>query len=144
MSPVLRQSHAGTTAPSSRPPRIDRSAGTAIDSYQRGDVIVVRPLGQLDRRGVEDVRDAARGFAESPIVIDLSDCILTDPNALANLADDGGGPVDLCFVSRRTTCRLLLARTGITARFAIFHQLEDALQARAFALAGYGHGWRRP
>jgi anti-anti-sigma regulatory factor len=146
MSPVLRQSHARSSDPSTRSTRIDpsRSAETAIDSHWRGDVVVLRPLGQLDRRGVEDVRDAALASARSPVVIDLSDCILTDPNALADLADDGVGSIELCFVSRRATCRLLLARTGITSRFAVFQQLEDALQARTFAASGYGHGWRRP
>lgn len=56
--------------------------------------------------------------------------------------DDDG--VELCFVSRRLTCRRLLARSGLTSRFAVFQQLEDALQARTLANAGYGNGWRDP
>lgn len=112
-----------------------------LASYERGDVVVLAPSGPLDRAAVERIRQVALALAARPVVIDLSDCVLTDPNALADLHDDDAGPVEVCFLSRRPTCRLLLARTGITSRFAVFGQLEDALQARALAASGYGPGW---
>ncbi|MCD9625231.1 hypothetical protein [Rhabdothermincola salaria] len=92
---------------------------------------------------MEHLRDAAAALTDRPILIDLNSCVLTDPHALADLANDRDDRVDSCFVSRRTTCRLLLDRAGIMLRFAVFHQLEDALQARTFANDGYGLGWRR-
>lgn len=140
---VPRQNQPASTDPPHRPPGLEGRGGHGVPSHERGHVAVLTPLGQLDRAGIGRVRQAALDVVGRPVIIDLSDCVLTDPNALASLTGEGGERVDLCFVSRRPTCRLLLARTGITARFAVFHQLEDALQARTFANAGYGQGWRR-
>lgn len=130
-----------TTDPHAPPAQPGEEAG-AIRSYERDGVVVLRPSGRLDRDGVEEVQCEVRSLAGRDVVIDLTDSILTDPNALADLADDGGEPA-LCFVSHRPTCRLLLARTGLTSRYAVFHHVADALQARALDGAGYGSGWRR-
>ena len=132
--------------PATHPPGTAPSGGRrdrAIRSQERDGVVVLRPAGQLDRAGVAEVHQAASDLADRPVIIDLTDCILTEPNALGDLADDDGDQLDVCFVSHRSTCRILLARTGVTSRFAVFHHVEDALQARALARAGYGPGWRR-
>lgn len=141
---VPLHSQSGTTGSTSPAPGVAERPGRRVHSYQRGDVVVLEARGQLDRAGVEDVRRAALALTGRAVVIDLSDCVLTHPRALMGLADDGGDPVELCFVSRRSTCRLLLARSGITSQFAVFNHVKDALQARRFATAGYGQGWRRP
>lgn len=109
-----------------------------------GEVLVIRPLGSLDRDAVARLRRTA-SEADGPVIIDLDDCVLVAPVALVELdeQDDDAEPTELCFVSRRTTCRLLLLRSGLLDRFDVFRQLEDALQARVLALAGYGRGWRR-
>lgn len=137
---VPRQNEPASTDP---PARVDGREVHGVPSHERGHVAVLTPLGQLDRAGIERVRQAALDLADRPVIIDLSDCVLTDPNALIGLTGEGADRVDLCFVSHRSTCRLLLARSGITARFAVFQRVEDALQARTFGTAGDGHGWRR-
>lgn len=140
---VPRQNQLGIGEPSCPEARDDDRAEPALPWQEHGDVVVLQPVGQLDRAGVETVREAALDLMDRGVVIDLTDCVVTDPKALADIADEDRGPVDLCFVSRRPTSRLLLARAGVTSRFAVFRQLEDALQARSFAEAGFGRGWRR-
>lgn len=135
MSPTVPRQNPSAMGPTPRP----------VPFRELGEIVVLEPLGQLDRAGVEGVRRAAAEMAPRPVVIDLRDCVLTDPNALAGIVDEEDDPTELCFVSHRPTCRLLLARTGITSRFAVFDRLEDALQARTDAQDGDGRGWlRRP
>lgn len=134
--------HLGTVKPPRREAMDDDRAAGALPWQEHGDVVVLQPAGQLDRAGVEAVREVALDVADRGVIIDLTDCVVTDPKALADIAHEDR-PVDLCFVSRRPTSRLLLARAGVTSRFAVFRQLEDALQARTFAEAGFGRGWRR-
>jgi hypothetical protein len=77
------------------------------------------------------------------VIVDLDDCILVQPRPLD--AFDGAratADVELCFVSRRLTCRQLLARAGLAHRYAVFTRVGDALQARRFAEEGHGCGWR--
>lgn len=141
-APVPRQNQSATITPAgpAMSARGGRDLGT-VEAHRYRDVVILRPLGQLDRTGVERLQDAARAHAGCPVVVDLRDCVVTDPGALGDIAD-GDDRIELCFVSHRLTCRTLLARTGITSRFAVFQQLEDALQARTLATAGYGPGWQ--
>lgn len=94
--------------------------------------------------GVEQILTTARACTGSPVVIDLTDCIVIDPKPLADLAADDRNVVALHFVSRRPTYRLLFARSGVTSGCAVLHHLEEALQAKTFADASFGQGWRSP
>jgi hypothetical protein len=132
---------ATTTNPDVAPTATDGAPGPESVRSGRHGVLVVAPMGQLDRAGVERLRREVLE-AGGPVAVDLDECILVDPGAVTNLDLGDTDHPDLCFVSRRVTCRLLLARFGMSARFAVFNQLEDALQAKVLADAGYGPGWR--
>ncbi len=127
--------------PRTTPPHVPRrEVGVTFES-RRG-VLVLRPTGRLDRSTAERLRrDAAS--ATGPVVVDLDDCVLVDPTAIdaIDVDGDGDGDLEVCIVCRRLSCRRLLARVGVTDRFAVFQRLEDALQARVLANAGYGPGW---
>lgn len=105
------------------------------------DVLIVRPIGRLDRSVVAQLRDEVR-HVDVPVVVVLDECIVVEPGALLELdPTSGGSPSELCLVSGRFTCRLLLGRAGVSARFAVFEHLDDAVRARRSALAGAGAGW---
>ena len=122
-----------------RAPRRDPQSHPRIRVRTTEGVLVLRPLGALDRRLAERLRSAIAS-ASTPVVVDLDDCVLIDPASLEHLAD----PVPdraVCMVSRREPCRELLDRTGVTDRVAVFKGVDDAVQARLFARSGYGPGW---
>ncbi len=117
---------------------------TAPLSIERiGEIVVLRPAGKLGRNDVEQLRDVIHGI-DGPVVVVLDDCVLVAPTAFDRHDRDDGHAVEMCIVCRRLTCRHLLARVGVADRFPVFQHLEDALQARVLARAGYGDGWRTP
>jgi hypothetical protein len=119
----------------------DEQAAMRFD--RRRDVLVVRPLGQLDARTIERLAQiVARSI--TAVILDLAECVLSDPEALKNLDDAAPDDTELCIVSGRLSCRLLLARSGVAGRFPVFQREEDALQARLLAADGYGRGWSVP
>ncbi len=112
--------------------------------HRHGDVLVVNPQGRLDRSWLAA---ASRVLppAGAPVAVGLDDCIVVDPEVLLQLHRClETEPEDLCFVSTRLTCRLLLARAGVSVRFPVFGCFEDALHARASAAAVGGAGWGAP
>lgn len=123
-------------------PNVDATAEERSEAVlafeQLGDVLVIRPLGGLDRAAIARTRRAV-AESELPVIVDLDECVLVDPGPLTNIE---AGDRETCIVSSRLTCRRLLARTGITAHFAVFQRREDAMQARLLAAEGYGSGWR--
>ncbi len=108
------------------------------------DVVVVSPQGRLDPAWLTA---ASRTLppAGAPVAVDLDDCIVVDPEVLLHFHRCvEAEPEDVCFVSARLTCRLLLARAGVSVRFPVFGCFEDALHARASAAAVGGAGWGAP
>jgi hypothetical protein len=103
-------------------------------------VAVLRPSGCLDRRTVARIDQALADIDAAGVIIDLSECVLNDQQALADLLGAGGpGPVERCLVCGRLSGRRLLARAG--ARMPVFATVQDAVQARVLAAAGFGSGW---
>ena len=126
------------------PERSGAPTAPAIASHHVSGVLVLRPIGRLGRDSIDRLRRLVRA-ADAPVVIQLDDCVLVAPSAFDRLQTEvEDHAIELCIVCRRLTCRRLLARVGITERFSFFQQLEDALQARVMAAAGYGDGWRSP
>ena len=107
-------------------------------------VVVLRPVGALDRRLTERLRRAVLD-ASRPVVVDLDSCDV-EPAVLDRIAVDPKlfSVPELCLVARSPGRRDLLACAGLDRRFALFATIDDALQARAFAREGYGPGWMRP
>jgi hypothetical protein len=119
----------------------DEHAAMRFD--RRRDVLVVRPLGQLDARMIEKLAQVvARSI--TAVIVDLAECVLSDPEALKSLDEAAPDDTELCIVSGRLSCRVLLARSGAAGRFPVFQREEDALQARMLAADGYGRGWSVP
>lgn len=107
-------------------------------------VVVLRPVGALDRRLGERLRRAVLD-ARRPVIVDLGACDV-EPTVLERIAVDPKlfSVRQLCLVARSPGRREVLARAGLDQRFALFATVDDALQARAFAREGYGAGWLRP
>jgi hypothetical protein len=107
-------------------------------------ILVLRPVGTLDRRLTERLRRAVLD-ASRPVAVDLDTCDV-EPAALDRIAVDPKlfSVPELCLVARSPGRRDQLGRAGLDRRFALFATVDDALQARAFARAGYGPGWTRP
>lgn len=104
--------------------------GASIQVRQRGDVLVIRPLGALDRRSLPRIRAAVLGAGHAA-VLDLDGCVLVDPRMLAAAdfaAGDGEAP-EVHIVSGRLSCRRLLARVGATERHQVHRSIEEAIQA---------------
>lgn len=106
-------------------------------------VIVLRPVGALDRRLTERLRRAVLD-ARRPVIVDLDTCEV-EASVLDRIAVDPKlfSVPELCLVARSPGCRDLLVLAGLDRRFALFATIDDALQARAFAREGYGPGWTR-
>lgn len=100
-----------------------------IVSERLGDVVVLRPLGTLDRPVVDRLRAMVLA-SNDPVVIDLDDCVLVDPRCLMRTGSaQPPSDADVRIVCRRLSCRRLLARVGIADRFGVFARLEDALSS---------------
>lgn len=104
-------------------------------------VVVLRPVGSLDRRLTERLRRAVLD-ARRPVIVDLDMCDV-ESRVLEQIAVDPKlfSVPELCIVARSPRCRDLLAHVGLDHRFALFTTVDDALQARVFAREGFGAGW---
>lgn len=138
MSPAVRPHCAA--APTPKRPQHDRRSRSHIEVTRLDDVLILRPQGGLDRSVVANLERSVAA-ATGPVVVDLDECVLVDPTAVRHVASAGPRDREVCIVSRRLSCRRLLARVGVTERLAVFQCLADALQARVLAGSGYGSGW---
>lgn len=110
----------------------------------RGDVLVITPGAMLDVRSIEQLDDFLLGAApDMPVVIDLAGTTLTSRGALDLLDPDRWNRTSehACLACSRVTGRELITRAAVDHRLAVFHRVEDAIQARVLAHAGYGTGW---
>lgn len=107
-------------------------------------VMVVTPQGLLDADDLSNLEQLLREVAD-PIIIDMGDCMLGRSDLLARLDPErwGRDPDDVCVVCRRYSARLLLARTGVAHRIAVFGGFEDALRARSRRTLDGRTGWSR-
>lgn len=141
MSAPVRSKDPQPNAEATTAERSGADSDEVLAFEQLGDVLVIRPLGGLDRVAIARTRQAVAESATA-VIVDLDDCVLLDPGPLTNV--EATGERETCIVSSRLSCRRLLARTGITAHFAVFQRREDAMQARILAAEGYGPGWAVP
>jgi hypothetical protein len=104
-------------------------------------VVVLRPVGTLDRRLTERLRRAVLD-ARRPVIVDLDSCDVEEA-VLERIAVDPKlfSVPELCFVVRSPARRELVACADLDHRFAVFTSVDDALQTRAFARDGFGAGW---
>lgn len=117
--------------------------GRSVQVARRGDVVVARPQGVFDAESIEDL-DQVLGDTDEAVVIDLTDCTLSAPEALGGLDPARWrrrGGAQTCVVFYRLSARQLLSRAGVTERLALFHRVEDAIQARVLHCDGHGQGW---
>ena len=127
----------------SRRRNVDGSDAAPLLLDEQRDVLVIRPLGRLDIGTIERVGQLV-AESSTAVIVDLDECVLADPRALAAIDDRVLGGVEVCIVSGRLSCRQLLARSGTTARFPVFQRRADARQALLLAAEGYGRGWSMP
>ena len=125
----------------SRRRNVDPTDALQLDQHR--DVLVIRPLGRLDTGTIERVGQLV-AESSTAVIVDLDECVVADPRALAAIDDRVLRGVEVCIVSSRLSCRQLLARTGTAARLPVFQRRADALQARLLAAEGYGRGWSMP
>lgn len=106
-------------------------------------VVIVAPQGVFDRATVDRLDRLLQAHGETPVVIDLSESTLADPTMLDRLAPHRWGRTVLstCVSCSRATGRVLLSFARLSERVAIFHHVEDAIQAAVLADAGHGGGW---
>jgi hypothetical protein len=106
----------------SREPRIDR--------HRCDEVVILRPIGALDRLLVEELRDLVLS-ARAPVVIDMDECVLVDPAAVRRIALgwDLYRP-DMCMVCRAAAARELLVRAGVYQYVAVFEAIDLAVRTR--------------
>ena len=111
---------------------------------RRDDVLVVSPGPVLDDANIARLDDVLDTAPSVPVVIDLTQTMITNRLMLDRL-DPGRWnrtPEQACVACSRVTGRELITRAAVGRRLAVFHRVEDAIQARVLAAAGYGHGWR--
>lgn len=105
-----------------------------------GDVVIVEPVGGLDRASVEAL-DRLLSEVTTPTVIDLRRCAPTDAAALEWL------DLQRWHRSADTVCIVTDRGDGDTHEMAdehhlaVFGQPADAIQALLLAETGYGDGW---
>lgn len=87
--------------------------------------------------GLDDLCDHT-----GPTILDLADVTLVG-SGLDRLIDRLIDTCDaVCVVARRHTARMILQRSGVTRRCAMFGSVGDALQSLRLADDGYGSGWQ--
>ena len=108
-----------------------------VSQHRRDGVVVLRPIGALDRTLVDELRQLALE-AHAPVVVELSECVLVDPAALQRIAQGWElyRPL-MCIVCHRASGRQLLERAGVTEHAAVFERVGQALEART----GRPDGW---
>lgn len=90
-------------------------------------VSIVRPAGALDRMLADDIRGCALD-AHAPVVIDLTDCVVTDTASLRRVAVEWQlYRPHMCMVSPRATLRRPLRRSGIDQHLPVFTSVEQAM-----------------
>lgn len=114
---------------------------TVTDLTVDAGLVVVAPVGVLDRVALSRLDEVLHRNGGAAVVIDLTDCTLGTRSTLLDLAPArwGRGRGDVCVVCRRLTGRRLLARAAVP--MAMFTSVRDAAQARVLFDAGYGDGW---
>jgi anti-anti-sigma regulatory factor len=127
------------------PPSVLGMSGAGV--VERDGVIIVAPVGVLpDPLPALLAAQLETRVAERPVIVDLSGITLVSATPVVDLASWVLGvrqqPGQCCIVCARATARALLRRWHITRCLAVFSSVGDALQARRFAQAGYGTGWR--
>ena len=95
-------------------------------------VAVIRPVGALDRALADDIRRCSPD-GNAPVVIDLTDCVLTDTSFLRRGAIEGQfRRPHTCIVSPRPTARRLLRRSGLARHVPVFRSVQEAMEERAW------------
>jgi hypothetical protein len=83
------------------------------------------------------------GDHTGPTILDLADLTLVGAE-MDRLIDRLIATCDaVCVIARRHTARVILHRSGATARCAVFGSVGDALQSLQMEREGYGPGWQR-
>lgn len=99
-----------------------------IITEQQDGVVVLRPVGGLDRQLADEIRRCALE-ANAPVVVDLSDCILIDPASVDRLTLGGAWQrPPMSVVCHRASGRELLVRAGVHRRLPIFAGVEEAVE----------------
>lgn len=111
------------------------------------DVTVVTLDGGLDVAFATEVAPSLAGALADAgaAVLDLDQVTLLEQEGFEVVAAAFGSVtegLDRCVVASRLSGRMMLERWGVTASYAVFTSVADALQARAFLANGYGEGWR--
>lgn len=126
-------------------PAIDLLEGQVRAHVHKG-VTIVALDGGLDEALAARVGPVLPGATTgaAAVILDLDQVTLLERAAFEHLAtalDRAAGERDRCVVASRLSGRMVLERWQFADRYAIFTSVPDALQARAFALSGYGEGW---
>lgn len=91
----------------------------------------------------DDLGEAVAVLADhtGPTILDLADVTLVGGH-VDELVDDLVDRCDaVCVVARRRTARVILHRSGIADRCAVFASLRDALESLRASHAEQGAGW---
>lgn len=120
--------------------------GGQVRAHVHKGVTIVALDGGLDDALAARVAPVLPGATTgaAAVILDVDQVTLIDRTAFEDLAqafDGAAGSRPRCVVASRLSGRMVLERWDFTRRFAIFTSVPDALQARAFALSGYGEGW---
>lgn len=119
-----------------------RTSGGCVREELIHDVRVVHLDGCAADEDLGDALDTLREHT-GPTVLDLANVTLVG-SGVDRLVDRLVDTCDaVCVVARRHTARVILQRSGITSRCAVFASVGDALQSLRLAEDGYGSGWRR-
>ena len=113
----------------------------------RRDVTIIALDGGLDDALAARVAETIAGIVAdaTAVVVDLDRVTLLDRSALdavCAVLDSLPETTRRCLVAGRLSGRMVLERWGVPDRFALFHTVADALQAREFVANGYGTGWQ--
>lgn len=118
-------------------------SGEIVVRPGRGGVVVLVPQGVFDREHAARLDQLLSAEIGQPVVIDLTDCVLGDPEVLQGLDPDRWSRTSdqVCLSCARLSARRLLAHSGASRRLAVFRSAEDAMRVRLSADADQGHGW---
>jgi hypothetical protein len=117
-------------------------AGTVVRLTRTAGAVVLSLTGAADSRLVSLLCDALDEIGPEPVMVDLSDVLLTDPEVVRDLVTllELDASAGRCIVSRRATSRAVIRRIGGT-RLPLFGSVSDAAQVKLLADAGCGDGW---
>lgn len=97
-----------------------------ITQRREDDVSVIRPTGALDRDLADDIRERCLE-AHRPVVIDFTDCVLTDIASLRRVVLEWQlYRPHMCIVSPRAT---VLRRAAVDHHVPVFRSVEEAMEA---------------